>query len=140
MKSENQQLALIGFTLCAVILLIGILNFINTTMTNIFSRQQELAMLQSIGMTASQSKKMLILEGIYYMIMTFLVFTTVGYAISYFVVNTMVEGSSAYTYHFSFMPFMICFPVLLILACMLPVYMYKIISRGSVVQRLQENE
>ncbi len=140
MKTDNQQFALIGFTLCVVILLIGILNFVNTTMTNIFSRKQELAMLQSVGMTAKQGKKMLVLESIYYMAMALLVFVTVGYGISYFAVNAVTQGSAAYTYQFSFVPLAICFPVLLILACVLPIRMYQSISRDSVVQRLRENE
>lgn len=124
MKSENQQFALIGFTLCIVILLIGILNFINTTMTNIFSRKQELAMLQSVGMTVNQSKKMLVLESLYYMAMTFIVFVTVGYGVSYFAVNTLTNGSTAYTYQFSVVPLMICLPALLILAC-IPIWADK---------------
>ena len=140
MKSDNQQFALIGFTLCAVILLIGILNFVNTTMTNIFSRKQELAMLQSVGMTAKQGKKMLVLESIYYMALALLVFVTAGYGVSYFAVNTVTQGSAAYTYKFSFVPLVICFPILLILAYALPTRVYKSISRDSVVQRLRENE
>ena len=139
MKNDNQQFALIGFTLCAIILLIGILNFVNTTMTNIFSRKQELAMLQSVGMTARQGKKMLVLESIYYMVLALLVFVTVGYGVSHFAVNTVTQGSAAYTYQFTFAPLVICFPVLLLLACVLPVQMYKSITRDSVVQRLQES-
>lgn len=140
MKSDNQQFALIGFTLCAVILLIGILNFVNTTMTNIFSRRQELAMLQSVGMTAKQGKKMLVLESIYYIVLALLVFVTMGYAVSYFAVNTVTQGSAAYTYRFTFAPLFICFPLLLLLAFILPIRMYKSISRDSVVERLRENE
>lgn len=140
MKGDNRQFALIGFTLCAVIFLIGILNFVNTTMTNIFSRKQELAMLQSVGMTSGQGKKMLVLEGVYHMAMVLLVFVTAGYAISYFAVNAITRDSAAYTYRFSFAPLVICFPVLLLLACILPVRVYKSISNDSVVQRLRENE
>ncbi|KPU42929.1 FtsX-like permease family protein [Oxobacter pfennigii] len=140
MKSDNQQLALIGFTLCTVILLIGMLNFVNTTMTNIFSRKQELAMLQSVGMTAKQGKKMLVLEGIYYMALVLIAFVTIGYIVSYFTVNTITQGSAAYTYQFTSAPLMICFPVLLLLACILPIRVYKNISRESVVQRLRENQ
>ncbi len=140
MKSDNQQSALIGFTLCAVILLIGILNFVNTIMTNIFSRKQELAMLQSIGMTNKQSKRMLVLECMYYVALTLLIFVTLGYALSYFAVISVVQGSAAYTYQFSFVPLLICFPVLLLLAYALPTAVYKNISRDSVVQRLREME
>lgn len=140
MKSDNQQFALIGFTLCIVILLIGILNFVNTTMTNIISRKQEFAMLQSMGMTAKQGKKLLVLESIYYMILVLLVFVTIGYGVSHFAVRTLTQNSLAYTYQFTFVPLIICFPVLLLLACILPIQMYKSISRHSVVQRLRESE
>ena len=140
MKSDNQQSALIGFTLCAVILLIGILNFVNTTMTNIFSRKHELAMLQSIGMTNKQSKRMLVLECVYYVAWTLLIFVTIGYTMSYFAVMSIVQGSAAYTYQFSFVPLLICFPVLLLLAYALPTAVYKNISRDSVVQRLRTIE
>jgi putative ABC transport system permease protein len=140
METENQQFTLIGLTLCVVILLIGVLNFVNTTITNIFSRKQELAMLQSVGMTAKQGKKMLVLESIYYMVMALLVFVTAGYGVSYFAVNAITQGSAGYTYQFSFTPLVICFPILLLLAYVLPMRVYKNISKDSVVQRLRENE
>ena len=97
-------------------------------------------MLQSMGMTARQGKKMLVLESIYYMALALLVFVTVGYGVSYFAVNTVTQGSAAYTYQFSFAPLIICFPVLLLLASILPIRVYKTISRDSVVQRLRENK
>ena len=55
---------LVGGTLCVILALIGILNFINSMMTSILSRHKELAMLQSVGMTGNQVKRMLMYEGI----------------------------------------------------------------------------
>lgn len=140
MTSDNRQTALIGLTLCAVILLIGILNFINTTMTNIFSRKQELAMMQSVGMTAKQSKQMLILEGVYYMALMLLIFISIGYSLSYIIVNALVRNSAAYTYQFSFIPLFISFPVLMLLAFVLPICVYNRIAKDSVVERLRTTE
>lgn len=57
---------LVGGALCAILALIGILNFINSMMTSILSRYKELAMLQSVGMTGRQVKQMLMIEGIGY--------------------------------------------------------------------------
>ena len=140
MTNDNRQIALIGLTLCAVILLIGILNFINTTMTNIFSRKQELAMLQSVGMTAKQSKKMLILEGLYDMALVLLVFISIGYLISHIIVNALIQNSAAYTYQFSLVPLFISFPVLMLLAFVLPVCVYNSIAKYSVVERLRATD
>ena len=49
-----------------VIGLIGMLNFINSVLTNIVTRRKEFAMMEAIGMTKKQLLQMLILEGIYY--------------------------------------------------------------------------
>ena len=43
-----------GNFLCAIIGLVGILNFFNAVMTGILSRQREFAVLKSIGMTGRQ--------------------------------------------------------------------------------------
>ncbi|MDR0918385.1 MAG: ABC transporter permease, partial [Oscillospiraceae bacterium] len=51
MKNNNAQFTLVGISLSLIILLIGILNFINTSLTNIISRKYEFAVLEAIGMT-----------------------------------------------------------------------------------------
>ena len=60
---------LVGGVLCAILALIGILNFINSMMTSILSRYKEIAMLQSVGMTGHQVKRMLVYEGIAYSVL-----------------------------------------------------------------------
>ena len=55
-----------GGALCAIIGLVGILNFFNAIMTGILSRKREFAVLQSVGMTRRQLKRMLIYEGLFY--------------------------------------------------------------------------
>ena len=50
----------------------GILNFFNAILTGILSRKREFAMLQAVGMTGRQLKKMLMLEGVLYGGMTIL--------------------------------------------------------------------
>ena len=55
-----------GGFLSGILALIGILNFINVTVTSILSRRQELAMMESIGMTGKQQMRMLQYEGLAY--------------------------------------------------------------------------
>ena len=136
MKSDNSQFALVGTALCLVVLLIGLLNFVNATMTNILSRKYEFAMLQAVGMTARQSRNMLSLEGLYFVLITGAVFISVGYAASFGIVRMLTENTVAYTYRFTAVPLLICFPVLLLIAVVLPRQAYKGISQNSVVERL----
>ena len=62
-KQFQSMFAVMGGTLCAVIGIVGVLNFFNAVMTGILSRQKEFAMLQAVGMTGRQLKAMLIWEG-----------------------------------------------------------------------------
>lgn len=59
-----------GFAISLIIAFIGILNFINSMLTAIVSRQKEFAMIQSIGMTKRQLRCMLIDEGLCYAVST----------------------------------------------------------------------
>lgn len=52
-----------GGALCAIIGLVGILNFFNAIMTGILSRKREFAVLQSVGMTNRQLKICLFTRG-----------------------------------------------------------------------------
>ena len=63
-----KTLQLVGYSFSIIIGLIGILNLINLICTKIISRSHELAIMQSIGMTQKQLKRMLSIEGIYHSI------------------------------------------------------------------------
>lgn len=62
----RQMFLLIGGILCAIIGLVGLLNFFNAMMTGILSLRREFAVLQAVGMTNRQLKTMLIYEGLFY--------------------------------------------------------------------------
>ena len=48
---------LLGGVLCAIVGLVGILNFFNAIMTSILARLREFAVLQAVGMTNRQLKQ-----------------------------------------------------------------------------------
>ena len=56
---ETDAVTTLWKALSVIIGLIGIVNFINSVLTSIITRQKEFAMLQSIGMTGKQQKQML---------------------------------------------------------------------------------
>jgi putative ABC transport system permease protein len=138
LESDDRQISLVALSLCVIILLIGVLNFFNTTMTNILSRKYEFAMLQAIGMTKKQSRTMLTLECMYFVLITAAVFIIVGYTASFGIVRLLTENTAAYTYDFTILPFVISFPPLCLIAAILPRLLHKGISRDSVVERLRE--
>ena len=53
---------LTGYSLCGIIFLIGLINMVNSALTSTVQRQREFAMLETVGMTQSQLRRMLICE------------------------------------------------------------------------------
>lgn len=129
----------VGGALSFVIALIGILNFINAEITSIVSRKRELAMLQSIGMTGKQLKKMLLLEGVFYSIITIIVST-----ILYLMIGNSLKAIENimwfYSYRFTILPILCVLPIFLLIGMMVPIVIYKNISKESIVERLREAE
>lgn len=85
----------LGTGLSAILLLVGVMNFINTMVVNVNTRRYELAILESVGMTKRQIKRMLSMEGCYYWGISIFLVTTVGTAI-YIVLFMIFSQVAAY--------------------------------------------
>ena len=130
----------VGGSMSLLIGLVGILNFANGEVTSIVSRKRELAMLQSIGMTGKQMKKMLIMEGILIGGSTIILALILNFGI-YFGLLPVVE--SLYWFFKRKMTvtmILIAVPVLALLGVSIPILVYKAVSRKSIVDRLREHE
>lgn len=55
-------------SISAVLLLAGAANFLNVTVTGILSRKNEFQIMECVGMTKRQKRKMLLTEGLYYLL------------------------------------------------------------------------
>ena len=139
-SNMRNSFLIVGSALSFILGLIGILNFINSIVTSIQSRRQELAVLQSIGMTGDQLKKMLVGEGMCYIIITALLVLTLGNLITYGIIQAVANQMWFFTYHFVITPIVISLAVLIILATVIPMICYMNMCRRSVVDRLRETE
>lgn len=131
---------LIGGALSAVIGLVGILNFLNAVLTSILSRRREFAILQSVGMTGSQLRKMLIWEGELYAMLAAVFSLALCFASGPLMQNAVGGVLWFFTYRFTITPVLIVLPVFALLGAVLPIVSYRSILRKSVVERLREAE
>lgn len=138
-EAETRSAAVMGNTISVVIALVGILNFINSMVTAILSRKREFAMLQSIGMTKRQLRNMLICEGLYYAALTFLASFLISTLAVGIVIRAMVSGGFT-TFHFTLLPLIICTPILLVFAILIPYICFKNLEKQSIVERLRATD
>ena len=128
---------LVGGALCAILALIGILNFINSMTTSILSRYREIAMLQSVGMTGRQVKQMLIYEGIGYSILGLLGSLILSVIASLTVVRMMGVELTYFTWHFTLLPVFLCIIPLFLITAIDPLVCYNKMAQKTVVERLR---
>lgn len=129
----------IGVGIVLILALIGLMNYVNTVSGNIQSRQMELAVMESVGMTEKQVKKMLIREGILFAVSSLVLTATAGLGITYMIYQFM---------NYMQIPFAVpVLPVLgmsifiLIVCAVIPLAAYRLLTgKKSVVERIRSTE
>ena len=129
----------ITITLCVVLLVIGILNFINAVLTGILTRSHEFAVLKAIGMTDRQQERVLIAEGIIYVMGSILLGTAV-YTILHFPFTAFFADMDYIDPHFSLVPITAIALVFAVFGILIPYLVYSVVKRKTVVERLRINE
>lgn len=127
--------------LAIFIMMFSILSMMNTLITNIVTRKQELAMLESIGMSKGQIRKMLLGESLLLVGVTVGVTMTVGTLCGY-ILCSMLRGIGAVYMQFRF-PFEFAFgyaAVLILVPLLITVVSMKSFAREALVERLRGME
>lgn len=134
----RNMFALLGGTLSAIIAVIGVLNVFNAILTGITSRRRELAMLQSIGMTAKQLRRMLVIEGLLYTLGAVALAAVLVLAISPFAGEAVGGIFFWFSYRPTYWPLLVAAPVFAAVGVLIPLASVHRMQRNSVVDRLCE--
>ncbi len=136
---ETRSSAVMGNVVSIVIALVGVLNFVNSMVTAIVSRRKEFAMMQSVGMTKSQLCKLLVWEGMDYAWITLLCTYVISSLAVGIGVRILVEGGFT-TFRFTLLPLVICTPLLLLFAVLVPYLCFHDLEKDSLVERLRSTD
>ncbi|QSF44407.1 ABC transporter permease [Paenibacillus tianjinensis] len=131
---------IVGYGLSFVIALIGVLNYINTVVTGVITRRNEFTLLESIGMTKRQLKKMLIYEGLYNVLLTTAITSTLGVILTYSISKSIADSMAFTVFRMSWLPFILVVPVLAAIAYTVTLSSYRMLSKASIVERLRQTE
>lgn len=135
-KAAQGHMMEIGFGIVLILGIIGVMNYINTSVGNMQSRQKEISIMESVGMTERQVKKMLVWEGIFYTGGVLFLTLTVGIGITYAIYQTMNYMGSKFW--FPALPFLGATLILFVVCIVVPVWTYqKIEKSGSLVERIR---
>lgn len=137
-EGTRNMFAMTGGALSLIVALVGVLNFLNAILTGIAARRREFAMLQSIGMTSKQLRRMLIIEGLLYTMGALLL----ALVLTLLMTPVMSQAVSSMFWFFSFKPtywpILAMLPIFVIIGTVLPLLSGRLMSRHSIVDRLRQ--
>lgn len=136
----QQMFLLIGGVLCAIIGLVGLLNFFNAMMTAILSRRREFAVLQAVGMTNGQLKTMLIYEGLFYAMASVVVAFVLSLVLGPLAGRMLGSMFWFFEYQFTILPVLLTIPMFLLLGWLIPTVLYGQAAKQSVIEQLRDTQ
>ena len=137
-KGYQNMFLLLGGLLCAIIGLVGVLNFFNAIMTGIISRKREFAVLQAVGMTNKQLRAMLIYEGLFYALSSAAAALVLSFVLNPLVGDLLEHMFWFFSARFTIVPVLLAIPMFALLGWLIPGVMYNHTARCSIVEQLRD--
>lgn len=131
-----------GYAIMLVLAIVGIMNLINTTIDSILSRKKELGVMQAIGMSNQQMKKMLRTEGFVYAGGIILLVGGLGSILGY-LVYLYAESHSLMqikVYQYPLIQVLLMIFLVVIVQLILTYATTTIVNKETVIKRIQASE
>lgn len=139
-QSSINTMTVMADGISAILILIGILNFINVMLTGVHTRRKELAVMESVGMTKKQIQKMLTCEGIYYAVITTTVIMTLGNIIMYMIARLTPKIADYAVFHYPVVLTAVLIVIIFAVCLAVPGIVYRSTAKESVTERLHDIE
>ena len=129
----------ISIVISLLLLLVGVLNYGNTMAASIQSRKLTFAIMESLGMSGRQIRKLLVREGMLYAFFSIAVTVTAGTLITYICFQAV--NYTGIPFSVPVLPLLCSGVLVLILCAAVPLLSYKRLQKNpSIVERLREYE
>ena len=139
MNSVYTLIAIFLYGFMIVIALIGITNIFNTITTNMNLRKREFAMLQSIGITKKEFKRMIRLESIFYGTKALIIGIPIGCILSYIIFEALMSGDLRIKYTLPIGAILISIIAVLLLISTIMRYSISKINKHNIIDTIRND-
>lgn len=136
MVPAENKIKTLGRGMAVLLAVLAVMNYCNMIAAGAQSRKKEFAALNSIGMTISQQRKVLMLEGLGYGLWSVGLTLLFGIPLSFLVFDGMNQYGIAYS--FPVLDNVLLFLVVLAVCVLVPPAAQHFVQKGSVTERLRE--
>lgn len=131
---------LLGNGAAVLLIVIGLVNFVNVMLTGVVARKNEFAIMESIGTTKKQIKKILTLEGGIYALISTLLIMTFGNAFLLLVADAVPHLANYAVFEYPVALVIGLITAIFVICLSVPAIVYKAISDETVIERLRNFE
>ena len=124
-------------SLCVLLILMGLVNYVNVTLTGLAMRRKEFAVLVSIGLTRRQLRRMLLLEGVFYSLIVTVLLLTAGTGALHAFGAVMDEKVVYFVFRYPAAEAAACVFLLFVICTAVPLFLLWRTEQESVVERLK---
>jgi putative ABC transport system permease protein len=139
-STANRPIYIAFYIMTIFIALFGIINLLNTMVTNLITRKQEIGVLQAVGLSGLQLNRMLQMEGLLYTAGTAVLTLTVGTGLGYVVCMIVKNLGMAIRYRFPVLPVCIFIVILLLVQLAISTFTVQNLKKQSLVERIHDAE
>ena len=132
----NYSLSLLGNGAAILLIVIGLINFVNVMLTGVVARKNEFAILESIGTTKKQIRKILTLEGGIYALISTLLIMTFGNAFLMLVADAVPHMANYAVFKYPVALVIGLIAAIFVICLSVPAIVYKATSDETVIERL----
>ncbi len=145
MRLGNASVSIVKYPMYIILIMIaviGFINLINTMITSIVTRKREIGMLQAIGLSASQLRRMLTGEGLVFSAGTMLLSVTIGNLFGYliFLAAKADHFMSISVYHYPIVETIILAIVLITGQIVVSLIVNRSIKSESMIDRIRNSD
>ena len=127
---------LLGNGAAILLIVIGLINFVNVMLTGVVARKNEFAIMESIGTTKKQIMKILTLEGGIYALISTLLIMTFGNAFLMLVANAVPHLANYAVFEYPVALVIALIAAIFVICLSVPAIVYKATSDETVIERL----
>lgn len=138
MKNSENQITVLGGSLGIIIILLAVSNYLNMMSESIQNRSKEFAILESVGMTRKQIKKMIVFESLSYSFLSIVIALIIGLPASYYVfTNFNIYGIP---FVFPVIKTLLLFIAIIIVCVVTSLFVFSKSKSETVIELLRKDE
>ncbi len=138
MKNSESQITVLGGSLGIIIIFLAISNYLNMMSESIQNRSKEFAVLESVGMTRKQIKKMIVFESLGYSILSSVIALIIGLPASYVIFTNFNRYGILFA--FPVIKTLLLFIVIIITCVVTSLFVFSKLKSETVIGLLRKYE